>query len=200
MAVVVIIGIASAAALPSFTERVRERRSSQAAEEIALLYKMARARALGRGAAQMVELTPGISGGMNVTFKVREAIQQNDAALTVGTCGPLPLTTCYNDWSAVAVGNNRLVDQFPRDGALYANLEAKLYATAASNDGAVVGQVCFTPSGRAFTRADAGGVWAPVIEIPRIQVKRYVFGTTDKYVGLTRTVLLPPSGAARLAL
>ena len=198
MAVVTIIGIASAAALPSFVERMRERRSGQAAEEIALLYKLARARALGRGAAQLVS-SNNVGGGMNVKFEVREAIQQNDAALTVGTCGPLPLTTCFNDWSAAATGRNRLVDEFPKDNTLYANIEAKLYRDAATTDAALDGQVCFTPSGRAFFRKEAAGVWEPVIQIPRVEVKRLKIGG-GSYVGLTRTVLLPPSGAARLAL
>lgn len=200
MAVVTIIGIASAAALPSFAERMRERRSGQAAEEIALLYKLARARALGRGAAQMVSSSNGGGTGMNVKFEVREAIQQNDAALTVGTCGPLPLTTCFNDWSAGATGRNRLVDEFPREGVVYSNIEAKLYRDATGSDVALDGQVCFTPSGRAFFRKEAAGAWEPVIQVPRIEVRRLAIGGAGAYVGLTRTVLLPPSGAARLAL
>ncbi len=198
MAVVTIIGVASAAALPSFVERMRERRSGQAAEEIALLYKMARSRALGRGAAQLVASTTGT--GMNVKFQVREAIQQNDAASTVGTCGPLPLTTCFNDWSPGATGKNRLVDEFPKENAAYANIEAKLYRDATTSDAALEGQVCFTPSGRAFFRKEAAGAWEPVIQIPRIEVRRLAIGAAGTYVGLTRTVLLPPSGAARLAL
>ena len=137
---------------------------------------------------------------MNVKFQVREAIQQNDPASTVGTCGPLPVTTCFNDWAPASTGRNRLVDEFPRDNALYANIEAKLYADATGNDTALDGQVCFTPSGRAFFRKEIDGVWQPVIQIPRIEVKRLAIGGGGTYVGLTRTILLPPSGAARLAL
>lgn len=147
----------------------------------------------------MVASTAGASG-MNVKFQVREAIQQNDAALTVGTCGPLPLTTCFNDWAPASVGKNRLVDEFPREGALYANIEAKLYRDATTSDVSLEGQVCFTPSGRAFFRKDLGGLWEPVIQIPRVEVKRLAIGGGGAYIGLTRTVLLPPSGAARLAL
>jgi prepilin-type N-terminal cleavage/methylation domain-containing protein len=199
MAVVTIIGLLSAAALPSFIERMRERRSSQAAEEIAILYRSARSRSLGRGAAQMIEIAPASGGGMNVVFRVREAIQQNNLASTVGTCGPLPMTSCFNDWSDGATGKNRLVDEFPKEASLYAKIEAKLLPSSTDASAVESGQVCFTPSGRTFFRASVDAVWTPLIDVPRIQVRRKDFDGSS-YIGLTRTVILPPSGAARLAL
>lgn len=162
------------------------------------MYRLARSRALGRGAAQMVSVSAGASGAMNVKFEVREAIQPNDPALTVGTCGPLPVSSCLaTDWSVGAVGQNRLVDTFPKEAALYANIEAKLVPSG--SDGEIPGgQLCFTPTGRAFFRPGPGTPWVSMVDVPRIIVKRK--DTDGSYIGLTRTVLLPPSGAARLAL
>ena len=51
MVVVVIITALAALAVPSILRQMRDRRTRQAAEEIASVYRQARLRALGRGAA-----------------------------------------------------------------------------------------------------------------------------------------------------
>lgn len=147
----------------------------------------------------MVEITTNPGDGMNVMFRVREAIQQNNLASSVGVCGPLPMTSCFNNWTDGSSGTNRLIDQFPKEAGLYAQIQAKLLPSSTDASAVETGQVCFTPSGRTFFRASIDETWTPLIDVPRVQVKRKSIGGTD-FVGLTRTVFLPPSGAARLAL
>ncbi len=54
MVVVVIIGILATIAVPQIASRMRERRTNQTAQQIALLYRNARLRAMGRGFAVLV--------------------------------------------------------------------------------------------------------------------------------------------------
>jgi prepilin-type N-terminal cleavage/methylation domain-containing protein len=54
MVVVLIIGILASIALPSMLQRFRERRSAEAAQRVAALYRGARMRAMGRGSAVLV--------------------------------------------------------------------------------------------------------------------------------------------------
>jgi prepilin-type N-terminal cleavage/methylation domain-containing protein len=75
---VIIVGILTAAALPGFAERMRDRRTNQAAQEIALMYRTARARAMGRGAAQLVRfLTANRPQG---ELRLLEAVQPTAVA------------------------------------------------------------------------------------------------------------------------
>ena len=51
LAVMVIIGILAAVASPSFVDVMRDRRVNRSAQAIAEMYRMARARSMGRGGA-----------------------------------------------------------------------------------------------------------------------------------------------------
>jgi type IV fimbrial biogenesis protein FimT len=130
MVVVVIIGILSAIAVPSVVERLRERRSQEAADRIASLYRGARMRAMGRGAAVTVRFNAG-------AFTVLEAVQAS------GAC-PLPSASCL---SAPAQSPLSSIDF--KDRSEYEGVEIT------AGGGATAFDVCYTPLGRAFSGSNA---------------------------------------------
>ncbi len=175
MVVVLIVAILAAIAVPSVVERMRERRSSEAAQRIASLYRGARMRALGRGSAVMVSYDQG-------AFTVREATRRS------ATCPGEPSSSCTNtDWADAS--NYAELSRFePAKRSEYQGLTlAAVPATTTRLD------VCFTPMGRAYTRADNLRFSTPMVEVASFNVGRS--GSV-----LTRTVMVLPNGVARVAL
>src|SRR5882672_4231405 len=70
MIVVVTVGVLAAMGLPSIAARMRDRRANQAAHEISLLYRRARAMAMGRGGAVLVRFDSSGQGSV----ELREAL------------------------------------------------------------------------------------------------------------------------------
>ncbi len=191
MVVVVIITALAALAVPSILRQMRDRRTRQAAEEIAALYRQARLRALGRGAAVMVSYD-SLTG-----FQMREAVLGG-----AGNCARLPATSCattlWGQGPAVPNGD-QLIDTFNPISGVYAGVTVTVRASAPTAGGgsatmtsSPVGtlDVCFTPMGRAQFRIVAGNVLSPMMGVPLITVSR---DTSS----LTRLVVVPPNGLAR---
>jgi type IV fimbrial biogenesis protein FimT len=126
MVVVVIIGILSTIAVPSVVERLRERRSQEAAERIASLYRGARMRAMGRGAAVTVRFNNG-------AFTVLEAVQANEAC-------PLPSASCLS-----APKQNQLSSIDFKNRGEYEGV------AITAGGGTTAFEVCYTPLGRAYS-------------------------------------------------
>ncbi len=178
MVVVLIVAILAAIAVPSLVERLRERRSAEAAQRIAALYRGARMRAMGRGAAILVSFDSGV-------FTVQEA--QRPPLEENANCVGEPASSCVNtDWSKAT--NYTTLSRFdPAHRSEYENLTVSATpATATHVD------VCFTPMGRAYYRTDT-----QPFSTPMVQVSTY---TVARSGGLTRTVTVLPNGTARLAL
>jgi len=183
------IGILVALGIPTIGAQMRDRRTNQAAHEVALLYREARSVAMGRGAAVLVryDLTgSGAAGRGAITV-----LQAMNAADDVSTCLRLPATSCNaNAWNNV---NNLTVGKFdPADHHVYDNVRLTFQNT--TND--VEGDVCFSPLGRPYWRNVHVGTqnFLPLTEVPQITV------APIDGIGLTRTVLVLPTGASRLAL
>lgn len=194
MTVVVIVGVVVALAMPSFEDRLRDRRANQAAQEAAYAYRTARARALGRGAAQLVRFSTGTRTlGQLTTF---EAIEPANATSTVGSCGSNPVSSCDNNWLNAA--NVRALDTFPNDEGLYGQVGFQFQLSSTANSPQSFAEICFPPSGRAVYRTAAGAAWTVLTSVPEIDVQRY--DTKSAAVGILRRVLLTPNGTARLAL
>lgn len=182
MVVVVIITILAAAAVPVFVNRMRERRVQQAAGEIATLYRAARSRALGRGAAVLVRYD-GEAG-----FQVLESIEgASGLAARERTseteCASLPARSCLrSDWEG---DNVRAVGALNGTG----------YATTATFDGNATEtlDVCFTPSGRSFVRLDSDDTLVALTTPINFRLK-------SDTTGRNRDVVVLPNGTARLAL
>src|SRR5258706_10552435 len=92
MIVVVMIGVLVALGIPSISAQMRDRRTNQAAHQVALLFRQARSLAMGRGAAVLVHFDSGtITQGK---IDVREALDVEPAHSP-----SLPATSCsLADW------------------------------------------------------------------------------------------------------
>ena len=197
MVVVVIITALSALAIPSIVRQMRDRRTRQAAEEIAAIYRNARLRALGRGAAVMVRYAS------NAGFQVREAVLGGGS-----TCATLPVTSCGNaiwDQNAnIANGTQQVTTFNPTTGVYDGVTIAALVGDPSVGGGSATlttasvtaFDLCFTPMGQALYRITAGATdpLFPMTGVPVVTVKRITSGAQE---GLQRVVVIPPNGLAR---
>jgi prepilin-type N-terminal cleavage/methylation domain-containing protein len=182
MVVVIIIAILAVIAVPTFANRMRERRVQQAAGEVASLYRSARTRALGRGAAVLVryndttgfEVFESIVGAKELERRERE---------TETDCSALPGRSCLQ--SAWDEDNTRSVGVLTQTS----------YTTVATFNEAEVPalEVCFTPSGRSFVRRDDDD---PLLALTTPITFRLKSTVTNR----DRDVIVLPNGTARLAL
>jgi type II secretory pathway pseudopilin PulG len=191
MVVVIIIGVLAVLAVPSIAAQLRDRRTNQAAHEVALLYRQARSLAMGRGSAVLVRF----DGAANGRIEVRESMDSDPKH-----CLSLPATSCSAaNWDA-ASPLNRLVSTFDvnNDGR-YQNVKLAFFQANSTAAGNRV-DVCFSPLGRPFRRFDFAGAFVPMTEVPYLEVNRYSSAATPEVEGITRTVLVLPNGTSRLAL
>jgi type IV fimbrial biogenesis protein FimT len=187
MVVIVMIGLLVALGIPSISAQMRDRRTNQAAHQVGLLYRQARALAMGRGSAVLVHFDAGtVTQGK---IEVREA-QDVDPS----RCLSLPATSCsLANWNAAST-QNRLVTTFdPSLLDVFSNVQLTFFSADNSTAGNAV-DICFSPLGRPFRRLSFTGSFTPLNEVPYIQVS-----PIDGF-GSTRTVLIMPNGASRLAL
>jgi prepilin-type N-terminal cleavage/methylation domain-containing protein len=186
MVVVIMIGVLVVLAVPALATQMSSRRNNQAAHEVALLFRQARARAMGRGTAVMVRFDTATRGAV----EVREA-QNVDA----GRCLSLPATSCLTTVWDTASPQNRLVGSFdPSLSKMYSNVEMHFMQSDGSEQTAV--DICFTPLGRPYRRIGHSGNFTPMADVPYIDVKQ----VDNPIYGLTRRVLILPTGSSRLAL
>ena len=192
MTVVVLIGILAVIAIPTASRMMRENRSATAAQRIALMYQVGRARAIGRGVAVLVRYTDG-------TFEVREAITGDANSL-------MPVSSCTmpaDRWDDPTL--NRLIESFALAGqAPYELVKTEFSDNVAEPGGSAtsstlgsgdVGDVCFTPNGTMMYR-EGDGAFAIAARTLMVRVVQ-MSGTTE--VGVSRTVFILPNGVARVA-
>jgi len=178
MTVVVIIGILATIAVPQIVERLRDRRANQAAQEIALMYRNARLRALGQGFAVLVRYDAATG------WEVREA---TPFGAGTGACTmQLPFSCTTNLWNVAT--NYRVVGGF--NVATYTGITEVMTTT---NGLANTFDMCFSPRGRTFSRTALTGSFAPAVSMVDVAVTRTA---TSK----TRNVSILPNGMARLSL
>jgi type IV fimbrial biogenesis protein FimT len=185
MVVVVIIAILAAIAVPLFAARFTERRVQQSAQRVAELYRGARARALGRGAAIVVAKT-------GTTFQVLEGVQGSTLATAAGnaTCGNLPTRGCItNNWGNVStnssIGTARVLSTFTLPTGTTADTVFASGTPATLN-------VCFSPAGHTWVKLDNN--WTT-------QNWSAMSGAADLKVtngGRLYDVIVLPNGSARL--
>ena len=189
MVVVILIGVLAALGIPSIAAQLRDRRTNQAAHEVALLYRQARSLAMGRGSAVLVRF----DGAANGRIEVREAMDPDP-----NHCLTLPATSCSAaNWNA-ASPLNRLVGTFDVNAnGPYQNVKLAFFQANGTSAGNAV-EVCFSPLGRAFRRWAFAGTFLPMTEAPYLQVNRV--DASNQVEGITRTVLVLPNGTSRLSL
>lgn len=173
MVVVVIIGVLATIAVPSVVQRLRERRSQEAAERIAALYRGARMRAMGRGAAVSVHYDKG-------AFSVLEAVQDD------ATC-QLPSVSCTNPPKQRQISTFDVPNRSEYEGVAITEGGSRTSL-----------DVCFTPLGRAYVRAGSDEPFEPLGEVLTFAVKRETRGLTRTVTllpnGIARVVAQPQSG------
>jgi type IV fimbrial biogenesis protein FimT len=187
LVVVILIGVIVTLAIPSISTQLRDRRMNQAAQQVSVIYRQARARAMGRGGAVLVHFDAGTNP--RGRLELREAIDVDRV-----DCKTLPATSCsLAIWDAAST-SNRLVTTFdPSDLDVYKNVQLKVHLPNGADAGNAV-DICFSPLGRPYRRQSFAGTFTPMNDVPYVEVS-----PVDS-VGLTRTVLILPNGASRLAL
>lgn len=191
--VVVMIGILAGMVMPVFTSVQRDRRANQFAQGLSMFYRLAKARATGRGAPQMIRYTASGPGGAPM-WTMHEAISAG--AVGGGVCDDSPLQTSCNGivWqpSLVTTGSTKFVASFPDSVSPYVALEMQ-DPTEAVISGTY--DVCFTSGGQTFARS-GNAAFAPLAGIPRARVYRTEGGQS----GVNKWVIIPPNGLARVQL
>ena len=189
MVVVVIIGILAAISLPQIVQRMRNRRGTQAAQTVAMIYRNARLRAMGRGFAVIVQYTAG--SAWNNGFQVRETLPMNGLA----DCTPhLPLTCSNTNW--VNPLATQLVDSFSPGFYATTTVEMK---DATLNQVAPYLDVCFSSHGRTYARTAVGNPLTPTTDVFSMSLSGGNLATTSADTGRYIVEILP-NGMARIAL
>jgi len=157
---------------------MRDRRTRQAAEEIAAIYRQARLRALGRGSAVLVRYA-------NASFETREAMLGGAAP----NCVQLPSTSCtLTDWTTTSVTSQQLSLWSPTVGVI-----SEVFANGIPTGTAQTAfDVCFTPMGKTLVNTVTPPAFQMWSGVPLIRVSSTIDTTRIK-----RYVLIPPNGLAR---
>jgi type IV fimbrial biogenesis protein FimT len=185
MAALAIVAILAAVASPVFVRIVRDQRVSRAAMEVADVYRIARTRAMGRGAAVLVRWNQAAGTNALGLFELREAIQ---ATATV----PLPATSCRTtDWLNTSAESRAISSFDPGNGQAYELAEIRF--TDELGSAQTFAEICFTPTGRVWYRNAAGGAFQAMTGVPKFKVTN--IDTTRE-----RQVFVPPNGVARVQL
>lgn len=186
VAVVLIITIFAALAIPSAVKQMRDRRVQESARKIALVFRQARLRAMGRGAAVLVRFNGGTQA-----FTVHEA--RLGAAALNAACADLPVSSCLlTPWNASPT-SSRLIDGH-REATTGDLADVSLAVTDSEDDEIPELEICFTPMGRAFVR-EAFNDAEPFVAL----AEAYVASVSRAGKSRTRRVVLMPNGTARLS-
>jgi len=180
MVTVVIISVIATLATPSILRRVDSYKTRNAAELIASTFRLARLRAMGRGSAVVVRYE-----GATGVVTVLEGIQGPD--MVAAGCANLPASSCTTPADRFNTSGSgtrsQTIESYDADGGDSYTLTASLGATS---------DVCFTPLGRAYSRAAFTNAFTPMTTPATMTVTR---GTGS----LVRTVAILPNGIARVS-
>jgi prepilin-type N-terminal cleavage/methylation domain-containing protein len=204
MVVVIIVGILAVMAIPAMTMATVDRRSYDDAILVAELFREARTRAMGRGAAEMIAMTQvgGSAGGDRGTFLLYEAQVVSAPPLGVMPLGS-PMTTCGSPtvWTT-ASKTAVLIDGVNLNGSIE-QIDGIWTTLTGPAPGGGVGAVsaafmCFTPLGRAYWSAAVAPSFlpgSPMLGELQIALQHTYNGVAG---GIVRTVIVPNSGATRI--
>ncbi|CAN5209671.1 hypothetical protein BH09MYX1_BH09MYX1_12400 [soil metagenome] len=207
--VITIIGIFAALAMPSLGDSRYDRIAYDDTSNVMELIRVARTRALGRGAAVMVTLSTTNTIGR---FRMYEAVDPNPNG-GAATDGRMPRSTCMNPTAdAWKEGDTRnaFIDGVDMNGPaeIDGNVNARILTFASDGTPSVIqaAAICFNPSGRAYIYFGSGSPTfspaAPFLGTIAIDVVRLLPGTSGisaaNQKGIARRVLIPSSGNTRL--
>jgi type II secretory pathway pseudopilin PulG len=205
MVVVIIVSIVAVLAIPSMIKARDDRRAYDDAASVMQLFRQARLRAVGRGSAIAVQLTAAV-GSDRGTFQVYEAVT-DDPVTTGGTPGATateayPFSSCVNAiWSAAPpAGNSRLIEGISLNGARDNDIKIQSTIVAHVATGGTdttstvtIAWLCFTPTGRVYVdTGNATPTFNGAVSLVDLKVQ------VNRPTGIKRSVLVPPTGMARL--
>jgi prepilin-type N-terminal cleavage/methylation domain-containing protein len=203
LVVVIIIGIVAALAIPTMASARVDRNAYDDAGAIMQLLRSARTRAVARGGAVLVYMT--LNGPTDRgTFWVYEAVSPNAGGL--GGLARTPISTCKAPaaWSPLTSANLgiALTDSLNLNGTIEQTYDIETALNVYNPTGGVTANLtsaylCFTPLGRAyFTTGTLSFDGALPMTTPlEFRVQRMQGGVP---YGTIRSVVLPPSGVARV--
>jgi type II secretory pathway pseudopilin PulG len=209
MVVVILVSILAVMAIPAMTRATVDRRSYNDAISIAELFREARTRAMGRGAAESIYMTqtggaaPGGDRGTFLLYEAQVVLAPPLGILPVGS----PMSTCGSPtiWSG-AGATSVLIDGINLNGApgLTNTVEALdgIWTTITGPTGANVAAayMCFTPMGQAYFSANNPPNFvtgSPTLGAIQIALQ-HAYGGGTTAVGIVRTIVIPNSGATRI--
>jgi len=183
LAVVTIIGLFVALSMPGMSGIMQDRQAAHAADEIANLFRIARARAAATGAAHYIRAN---AAGTTAAFEMRSTI------VVVGGPSSSCITPTWTDTDSRQLKRFDLgmatTGQFGNKGILVRPSDA----TGGTPATPALAEYCFTPGGMPWWKT--GGVWT---RPTGGAVARYTVWRQDsagKPVGLVRNVRLSPAG------
>jgi prepilin-type N-terminal cleavage/methylation domain-containing protein len=200
LVVVAIIAIVAVLAIPTLSAAQVDRRVFADAGYVSQLFRMARVRAVGRGAAVLVEMTPTTTNGAG-RFAMYEAVAPNPT----GTGSAyVPSSTCKSPTKWPGNGgtngtNYEFIDAVDLSGPYEVQNSIGSQLTDATGATPTTSYLCFTPGGHAFyvaTTANFDNI-GPFSGAIQVAVRRYS-GTFATPVGLTRTVWITSAGTTRI--
>ncbi len=207
MVVVILVGILAVMAIPAMTVAQVDRRSYNDAILIAELFREARTRAMGRGAAEWVKMTQlgAAGGGDRGTFMLYEA-----QSIAAPPLGPAPIGSPLSNCGAPTIwtgpgATSLLIDGVNLNGQIEAIDQIWTSITAPTAGGAMgpmnAASVCFTPLGRMYYAPAASAPnfvsGSPMLGEVQIALK-HAYGSSGVATGITRTIVVPNSGATRI--
>jgi type IV fimbrial biogenesis protein FimT len=188
LAVISIIGILAAAAIPTAVRLLRDQRVSNAALVIADHFRLAATRAQARGSAVLVRWDGAVT-----------TVDEDDAHLTVreavlggvGNDAMLPVASCFTPAWANGSTTSRPIASFDeRRNAKHRDIVA-LSMLDPTNTPQDYLELCYTPGGRVFWRADDVSAFVPLAGVWRLVVQ-------NNRTGKQWLVVIPPTGLARV--
>jgi type IV fimbrial biogenesis protein FimT len=182
LAVVAIIGIMAAVASPVFVNQMLDSRANRLAMQVAETYRLARSRAMGRGAAVLVRWDSSLGMASKGQLSTWEAI----------TPGSLPSPSCLTTSWTVGSPQNRNIDLLDAGSRIFQNVTVGFRQPGGA--AAPFSEICFTPRGFSWSRINSGNAFTQLTGVPSFVI------TNPTSAGKIRTVLVPPNGVARIAL
>lgn len=192
--VVMIIGILAAMAIPSMSLASYERDAYNDAGSIMQLFRRARTRAVGRGAATLVAMTA--TSGDRGTFLLYEAVATNPNGVAGSQA---PVATCKYP-TAWTLASMTPIDMVSLNGQVeqYAGITAQPNTFSPTKTPVAAAYICYTPLGRSYIVSGAAAVASPNFGGQTPMLTPVGIDVTHTNGATTRTVLVPPNGMARL--
>ena len=200
MVVVVIVSIVAVLAIPTMSRAQVDRHVYADAGYVAEIFRMARTRAVGRGAAVLLDLMATQTGGGG-TFKMYEAVGPNP---TGAGAAEVPRSSCKSPtiWpGGSGTPTASYVDAVDLSGAYEVQNSIATQLFDASGDAVASGAhvyMCFTPGGRVYYSTTPSFDAVPSLSgALRLDVRRYNASYSTP-VGVTRSVWVSSSGSTRI--